>query len=95
MGKLSKKESLYKAAQMYAALGYMRRYCDIMVEIGEWDKAIMAAPAVSIAYWQQLSSKRALALAEEDKADSVPLLVATGVVGSGGGGMGDGVSGEG
>ena len=47
--------------QMYAALGYMRQYCELMVEIGEWDKAVMAAPAVSVAYWQQLAAKRAQA----------------------------------
>jgi len=75
---MSKRDSLYNAAQIYAQLGYMRQYCDLLVEIGEWDKAIMAAPAVSVAYWQQLVSKRGMALADEDNADSVPLLVASG-----------------
>jgi hypothetical protein len=75
---MNKRTSLYNAAQIYAQLGYMRQYCDLMVEIDEWDKAIMAAPAVSVGYWQQLVSKRAFALAEEDSADSVALLVASG-----------------
>ena len=75
---MNKRTSLYNAAQIYAQLGYMRQYCDLMVEIGEWDKAIMAAPAVSVGYWHQLVGKRAIALAEEDSADSVALLVASG-----------------
>lgn len=30
----------------------VRQYCDTMVEIGEWDQALMVAPSVSVAYWK-------------------------------------------
>ena len=41
-----------QAAAIYARLGYLRQYCDIMVEVGEWDRALAVAPAVSVPYWQ-------------------------------------------
>jgi hypothetical protein len=57
----------------------MRSYCDIMVEIGEWDSALAAAPAVSLAFWRDLAAKRAEQLLESGKSAAVPLFIASGL----------------
>jgi hypothetical protein len=64
---------------MYARVGRIRSYCDIMVEIGEWDSALAAAPAVSLAFWRDLAAKRAEQLVESGKSSAVPLFIASGL----------------
>ena len=76
---MSKEESLRASADMYARVGRMRSYCDIMVEIGEWDIALAAAPAVSLSFWRDLAAKRAEQLLESGKASAVPLFIACGL----------------
>ena len=76
---MSKEESLRASADMYARVGRMRSYCDIMVEIGEWDSALAAAPAVSLAFWRDLAAKRAEHLVESGKSSAVPLFIASGL----------------
>jgi hypothetical protein len=78
IGKQTKEEALLKAASIYAKLGYMRQYCDIMAELGDWSKALALAPVVSMEYWKQMAEKRARILALEDDFSCVPLLVASG-----------------
>ncbi len=76
---MSKEESLRASADMYARVGRMRNYCDIMVEIGEWDAALAAAPAVSLAFWRDLAAKRAEQLVDNGKSSAVPLFIASGL----------------
>jgi WD40 repeat protein len=76
---MSKEESLRASADMYARVGRMRNYCEIMVEIGEWDSALAAAPAVSMAFWRDLAAKRAEELVESGKSSAVPLFIASGL----------------
>ena len=78
IGKQTKEEALLKAASIYAKLGYMKQYCDIMAELGDWSRALALAPVVSMEYWRQMAEKRAQILASEDDFSCVPLLVASG-----------------
>ncbi|RHY28145.1 hypothetical protein DYB32_006201 [Aphanomyces invadans] len=46
-----------------------RRYCQLLVEVDDWEAALAMAPAVSLAYWRELASKYADVLqAKEDEA---------------------------
>ena len=46
-------------------LGDVASYCEACVAMGDWDAAIAAAPAVSLAYWAELAERRAKAIARE------------------------------
>ena len=64
-------------------------YCNCMAEIGEWDKALLVAPAAGIELWRSLCRRRLAAAREgdapEDMPDALsqaPLYVAAGQTGS-------------
>ncbi len=46
-----REERLQEAANMYLRAGNFREYCETMVEMGEYKKAMAFAPAVGIEYW--------------------------------------------
>lgn len=60
----AKEAALRRAASLQLQLGRIESYCDIMKELGDWNAALAAAPAVSIAFWQQVASERARVMAE-------------------------------
>ncbi|XP_054421804.1 WD repeat-containing protein 17 isoform X4 [Pteronotus mesoamericanus] len=80
IGAPTKEERLKEAAEIHLRLGQIQRYCELMVELGEWDKALSVAPGVSVKYWKKLMQRRADQLIQEDKDDVVPYCVATGDV---------------
>ena len=50
-----KKEDLVKEALDYCMkCGDWEKFCELSVEIGNWKQAIMAAPHVSMAYWEDI-----------------------------------------
>ncbi|XP_015226931.1 PREDICTED: WD repeat-containing protein 17 [Cyprinodon variegatus] len=78
IGAPSKEERLKEAAQIHLRLGQIQRYCELMVELGEWEKALSVAPGVSMKYWKKLMQRRADQLMAEDNDDAIPYCVATG-----------------
>ena len=76
----SKEDLLREAAHLEISLGNIQHYCEILIQLGEWDKALATAPGVSMNYWKTLTQKRALALMAEDKDETVPYAVATGTL---------------
>ncbi|KAF4026085.1 hypothetical protein G4228_018257 [Cervus hanglu yarkandensis] len=80
IGVPTKEERLKEAAQIHLWLGQIQRYCELMVELGEWDKALSVAPSVSVKYWKKLMQRRADQLIQEDKDDVVPYCIAVGDV---------------
>ncbi|XP_066878660.1 WD repeat-containing protein 17 isoform X6 [Kogia breviceps] len=80
IGVPSKEERLKEAAEIHLRLGQIRRYCELMVELGEWDKALSIAPGVSVKYWKKLMQRRADQLIQEDKDDVIPYCIAIGDV---------------
>nr|XP_032812535.1 WD repeat-containing protein 17 isoform X1 [Petromyzon marinus] len=80
IGAPSKDERLQEAAQIHLRLGQIQRYCELMVEMGEWDKALSVAPGVSMSYWKKLMQRRADQLVEEEDDAVIPCCVATGDV---------------
>ncbi|KAJ8335867.1 hypothetical protein SKAU_G00392090 [Synaphobranchus kaupii] len=80
IGAPSKEERLKDAAEIHLRLGQIQRYCELMVELGEWDKALSVAPGVSLKYWKKLMQRRADQLMQEDNNDVIPYCIATGDV---------------
>ncbi|XP_046772584.1 WD repeat-containing protein 17 isoform X2 [Gallus gallus] len=80
IGAPSKKERLKEAAEIHLRLGQIQRYCELMVELGEWDKALSVAPGVSMKYWRKLMQRRADQLIQEENDDVIPYCIATGDV---------------
>ncbi|XP_053107723.1 WD repeat-containing protein 17 isoform X3 [Hemicordylus capensis] len=80
IGAPSKEERLKEAAQIHLRLGQIQRYCELMVELGEWDKALSVAPGVSMKYWKKLMQRRADQLIQEENDDVIPYCIATGDV---------------
>ncbi|XP_034375963.1 WD repeat-containing protein 17 isoform X6 [Arvicanthis niloticus] len=80
IGAPSKEKKLKEAAEIHLRLGHIQRYCELMVELGEWDKALSVAPGVSVKYWKKLMQRRADQLIQEDKDDVIPYCIATGDV---------------
>uniref|UniRef100_A0A6I8SY67 WD repeat domain 17 n=1 Tax=Xenopus tropicalis TaxID=8364 RepID=A0A6I8SY67_XENTR len=80
IGAPSKEERLKEAAEIHLRLGQIQRYCELMVELGEWDKALSVAPGVSMKYWKKLMQRRASQLIEEENDDVIPYCIATGDV---------------
>ena len=82
-GSSAKEAALRAAASARLKLGDVRGYCDLAREIGDWDAALAAAPAVSLAFWAELAAARADALANDAEGnldDVVHLRLAAGRV---------------
>ncbi|XP_029356103.1 WD repeat-containing protein 17 [Echeneis naucrates] len=78
IGAPSKEERLREAADIHLRLGQIQRYCELMVELGQWERALAVAPGVSMKYWKKLMQRRADQLIAEDNDDAIPYCVATG-----------------
>uniref|UniRef100_A0A7N6AMZ0 WD repeat domain 17 n=1 Tax=Anabas testudineus TaxID=64144 RepID=A0A7N6AMZ0_ANATE len=78
IGAPSKEERLKEAADIHLRLGQIQRYCELMVELGQWEKALSVAPGVSMKYWKKLMQRRADQLMAEDNDDAIPYCIATG-----------------
>lgn len=78
IGVARKNERLKEAALVYLKQGNIRQYCELMIEVGEWDKALSVAPAVSLDYWREISVKYGRKLADADNLDCMPYYIATG-----------------
>ena len=50
-------ERLREAAEIYLRVGNLQRYCDVLAELREWDKALAVAPGVSMQYWHSLCQR--------------------------------------
>uniref|UniRef100_A0A4W3GRT2 WD repeat domain 17 n=1 Tax=Callorhinchus milii TaxID=7868 RepID=A0A4W3GRT2_CALMI len=80
IGAPSKEERLKEAAEIHLRLGQIQRYCELMVELGEWNKALSVAPGVSMKYWKKLMQRRADQMIQEGNDDIIPYCIATGDV---------------
>ncbi|XP_077574603.1 WD repeat-containing protein 17 isoform X1 [Stigmatopora nigra] len=80
IGAPSKEERLKEAGDIHLRLGQIQRYCELMVELGQWEKALAVAPGVSMKYWKKLMQRRADQLIVEDNDDAIPYCIATGDV---------------
>ncbi|KAK8767181.1 hypothetical protein V5799_006040 [Amblyomma americanum] len=80
VGGPSREQSLHQAAQLYLSTGNLRKYCEILTELGAWNEALSLAPGVSYQYWRQLAKRRSDLLVSEDRPEAVGLMLALGDV---------------
>jgi hypothetical protein len=52
---------------MYLRAGNFREYCETLVELNEYNKALAFAPGVGIEYWQDLSQRHAVYLEKQGR----------------------------
>ncbi|KAJ8028341.1 WD repeat-containing protein 17 [Holothuria leucospilota] len=78
IGGKSREDRLREGANLQIKLGNIQRYCEIMVELEEWEKALSVAPAVSLKYWKQLSERYAKFLSSQGFSECVPHHLAIG-----------------
>jgi len=52
-----KEDRLQEAAKLYLRAGNFRDYCETLIELGDFKKALAFAPAVGIEYWQEVSER--------------------------------------
>ncbi|CAH1267956.1 WDR17 [Branchiostoma lanceolatum] len=80
VGAQSREDRLRQAALIHVKLGNLQRYCELMVEVGEWEKALAVAPGVSMDYWRSLARRWAKQQVLEDKREAAPFCIAVGDV---------------
>jgi len=57
-GNFGKKEDRKrKGAELFLKLGNYKEFCEIMIQLGEFDRALAYAPAVSMDYWKECMQK--------------------------------------
>lgn len=78
LGAPSHEERLRDAANINIKLGNVQKYCELLIELEDWDKALAIAPSVSMKYWKSLMDRRANHLTIEDDDDSVAYCIASG-----------------
>mmetsp|Transcript_6613 Transcript_6613/g.6733 ORF Transcript_6613/g.6733 Transcript_6613/m.6733 type:complete len:942 (-) Transcript_6613:99-2924(-) len=70
-----KEEQLRRAANLYAQIGDLEKYCSILVDLGDWTEAIAVAPGVSLDYWKELTLKYAEHLANLSSEKCLPYYI--------------------
>ena len=77
---IKKEEILKNAAEIYAKAGDLKKYCLLMVELGEWERAIAIAPSIGYDFWQELTKKYGKVLAGNLDENCIPFFLAGGAV---------------
>ena len=54
-----KADRMLEAGKLYLKIGNYEQYCESLISIGNWERALAFAPAVSMEYWQSLTKKYA------------------------------------
>lgn len=52
-----REDLINEAIDLSAKVGDWEKFCELCIEAGEWEKAIMAAPHVSLSYWKDVTKK--------------------------------------
>ena len=60
--------------------GALEKYCELMVGLQRWDRALALAPAVSLAYWRGLTQRYANQLINDENDNCIPYILATGIL---------------
>eukprot|EP00605_Chrysophyceae_sp_TOSAG23-4_P000471 GSChrysophyteH1.ASY1.ANO1.530.1 assembled CDS len=69
---------LRTAAKMFVRVGNYQKYCDIMIELGQYQEALAIAPCVSYEYWRELSALYASEMCSKNNDICVPFFIGTG-----------------
>lgn len=76
---LAKKDDrLKESAKTHLKLGNLRQYCELMIKLGNWERALAFAPGFCLDYWQNVAQRYAQHLANNEKEDAGAVLLASG-----------------
>ena len=67
--KKKKEDLLNEAIDLCSKCGDWEKYCELNIVLGNWKKAIMAAPHVSIKYWEELTKNYSEYLLKNENED--------------------------
>eukprot|EP01029_Cantina_marsupialis_P006633 TRINITY_DN17330_c0_g1_i2.p1 TRINITY_DN17330_c0_g1~~TRINITY_DN17330_c0_g1_i2.p1 ORF type:complete len:1039 (+),score=278.44 TRINITY_DN17330_c0_g1_i2:139-3255(+) len=73
-------DRLELAASIFLEIGNLKRYCEILYQLGKHDEALACAPAVSLEFWKELSLKHANDLEDQDNEIAAAHYSATGEI---------------
>ena len=74
-GLARKEDRLREAAKIHLKTGNIQQYCEIMIQLGNWERAIAFAPAHSPDYWQELTDRYATHLQRAQNEDTGTFLI--------------------
>ena len=78
---LAKKEDrLQEAAKIHMKLGNVQNYCELMIKVGKWERALAFSAGVSMEYWQNVAQRYAQFLSQNEKQDATLVYLAAGRV---------------
>ncbi|SPQ97791.1 unnamed protein product (mitochondrion) [Plasmodiophora brassicae] len=80
MGRGRRRELMMQCAEQLIQASRFEEYCQILVDLEEWERALAVAPAVSVPYWKDLSAKYAQHLADRGDDRAVAYWLASGSV---------------
>ncbi|KAI9009430.1 WD40-repeat-containing domain protein [Gaertneriomyces semiglobifer] len=75
-----KKQRLEQAATEYLLLGKFKKYCEAMMVVGRWERAMAVAPCVGMGYWREVCMRYAEVLRAKGDQDVVTYLLAAGCI---------------
>jgi WD40 repeat protein len=76
---LAKKEDrLKESAKTHLKLGNIKQYCELMIKLNNWERALAFAPGFCLDYWQNVASRYSQFLANNEKEDAAAVLLASG-----------------
>lgn len=78
VGAIKREDRLHQAALLHMKLGNFRQYCELMVDLNQWERALAVAPGVSMDYWRKLCDRYTQKLSKEEREDVVPFHLASG-----------------
>ncbi|KAK3100008.1 hypothetical protein FSP39_013425 [Pinctada imbricata] len=78
IGAPSREDRIRDAAKINLSIGNVQRYCELMVELGEWQHAIAIAPGVSMEYWKSLTQRYITYLQTKDSEVLIPFSTTVG-----------------
>eukprot|EP00743_Colponemidia_sp_Colp-15_P006499 GILK01006998.1.p1 GENE.GILK01006998.1~~GILK01006998.1.p1 ORF type:complete len:1239 (+),score=161.70 GILK01006998.1:69-3785(+) len=78
VGAVKREDRLHQAALLHMKLGNFRQYCELMVDLNHWERALAVAPGVSMEYWRKLCDRYTQKLSKEEREDVVPFHLASG-----------------
>ncbi|XP_067950044.1 WD repeat-containing protein 17-like [Watersipora subatra] len=76
IGAPSKQERIQRLAESYLKLGNIEKYCNLMIENEEWERALSVAPAVSEKFWRSLLDRYTLHLHSSHPSQLLPFITA-------------------
>jgi len=71
-----KQDRLQAAADIHLKLGNIKQYCELMIKLGKWERAMAFAPGYCMDYWQKVCERYAQHMAQLEREDASNIYLA-------------------